>query len=119
MPKAFSLTYGLDLDTEMASFWSWFRDARDALNEKPEATAQVRELVKREKAMIARLAAKESDPEMARFSLTLAVAMVGSHYASNQKLLAALQDYGLLQQTDQAPIFDTIVEPSLEEERPR
>jgi hypothetical protein len=119
MPKAFSLTYGLDLETEMASFWTWFRDARDAVDGRPEATRHVRDLVEREKPTIARLAAKESDPEMARFSLMLAVAMVGSHYASNQKLLAALQDYGLLRGPDESPIFDTIVEPSLEEERPR
>jgi len=119
MPKAFSLTYGLDLDTEVASFWSWFNDARATLQGTAEPTSQVRELVERQRPVIERLAAAESDSEMARFSLTLAIALVGSHYASNQKLLAALQDYGLLQISEQKPAFDTIVEPALEEERPR
>ena len=119
MPKAFSLTYGLDLDTEMTSFWSWFRDAQDALQGSTEPTTQVRELVESQKATIEHLAAVQANPEMARFALTLAVALVGSHYASNQKLIAALQDYGLLQLPEQANVFRTIVEPALEEELPR
>jgi hypothetical protein len=119
MPKAFSLTYGLDFNTEMMSFWSWFRDAREALAGNAEPTTQVRELVESQRATIERVAGAEPNPEMARFALTLAVALVGSHYASNQKLLAALQDYGLLQLPEQATVFRTIIEPALEEERPR
>jgi len=33
MPKAFSPTYGLDLDPEAASFWAWFHDVSDAMEE--------------------------------------------------------------------------------------
>jgi hypothetical protein len=119
MPKAFSLTYGLDLDTELSSFWSWFGDARNALGGLGEPSAEVGEVLLRHKDTIDRYAAEEPNSEAARFALTLAVALVGSHYASTQKLLAALQDYRLLQPSEPGPIFDTIVEPALEEERPR
>jgi hypothetical protein len=43
---------------------------------------------------------------------------VGYNYASHQKLLNGLRDYGLLAPPAQPPVFDTIVEPPLEEAGP-
>jgi len=118
MPKAFSLTYGLDLDTEVSSFWAWLKDARDVIGGAGEGNKQVRELVEAQRAEIERLAAAEADPAAASFALSVAVALVGFHYASQQKLLNGLQDFGLLETRGRPQIFDTIVEPSLEDSGP-
>jgi len=48
MPKAFSLTYGLDLETEMASFWAWLHDARDILRGEAAGSREMREVIERE-----------------------------------------------------------------------
>jgi hypothetical protein len=121
MPKAFSVAFGLDLDTEIASFWAWLRDARDVVSGTGEGSKQVKDLVEAQREVIEKVASAESDPASARFALTVAVALVGFHFASNQKLLSGLEDYGLLELPGQRPaIFDTITEPSLEgSERPR
>jgi hypothetical protein len=119
MPKAFSLTYGLDLDTEVASFWAWLHDTRDVMNGTGEASQQVRALVEAQREEIEGFVASEADPAAARRTLTLALALVGFHYASNQKLLNGLKDYGMLEPPGQRPtIFDTITEPSLEGPEP-
>lgn len=115
MPKAFSLAYGLDLDTEIASFWAWLHDSRGT----GQASQQVRALVEAQREEIEKVASTEADPTSARFALTVAVALVGFHFASNQKLLNGLEDYGLLELPGQRPaIFDTITEPSLEGPEP-
>jgi hypothetical protein len=120
MPKAFSFTYGLDLDTEIASFWTWLHDVRNAMNGTGEAGKQVRELVEAQREEIDRLAASASDTATTKLMLTLALALVGFHYASHQKLLNGLKDYGLLESPEQprTPIFDTIAEPPLEGPEP-
>jgi len=115
MPKAFSLAYGLDLDTEIASFWAWLHDSRGT----GQASQQVRALVEAQREEIEGFVASEADPAAARLTLTLALALVGFHYASNQKLLNGLKDYGLIEPPGQQPtIFDTIIEPSLEGPEP-
>jgi hypothetical protein len=122
MPQAFSLTYGLDLDTEAASFWTWLRDVRDAMNVPGEAPGQVRELVESQREEIDRFVAGEADPAAARTLVTLALALVGFHYASHQKLLNGLDQCGLLAPPGQPrpPVFDTIAETPFEgPERPR
>lgn len=113
MPRAFSLTYGLDLDTEIASFWAWLHDANDVMTGTGEGSKQVRDLVESQREEIERFASNTADPKAARLALTLAIASVGFHYASHQKLLNGLDDYGLLQPVEQRerPAFDTIVEP--------
>jgi hypothetical protein len=120
MPSAFSLAYGLDLDTEIKSFWSWFHDAREVLTETGEGSKQVRDLVKAQREDIERMALTEADPGSARFALSVAVALVGFHYASQQKLLNGLKDYGLLDLPSQArpSVFDTIAEPPFEGPEP-
>ena len=122
MPKAFSFAYGLDLETEIASFWAWLHDVRDAMNGTGEAGKQVRELVESQREEIDRFVASASDTATTKPMLTLALALVGFHYASHQKLLNGLKDYGLLEPPEQprAPIFDTIAGPPFEgPERPR
>jgi hypothetical protein len=85
-----------------------------------EGSKQVRDLIESQREEIEALASKAADPKSARFALTLAVASVGFHYASHQKLLKGLSDYGLLQPSPGRPVFDTIIEPPLEgPERPR
>jgi hypothetical protein len=120
MPIAFSLTYGLDLETEIASFWVWLHDARNAMNETGEASKQVRELVEAQREEIDRFVVSEADAATTKLVLTLGLALVGFHYASHQKLLNGLKDYGLLQSPDQprAAVFDTIVEPPFEGPEP-
>jgi hypothetical protein len=115
MPKAFSLTYGLDLETEVASFWAWLHDADEVMRGTGEGSKQVRDLIESQREEIDNFASKAAAPESARFALTLAIASVGFHYASHQKLLHGLDDYGLLQPAEQRrrPAFDTIVEPPL------
>ncbi len=119
MPRAFSHIYGLDLETELASFWTWLHDVRDALGGAREGSRELRDLIETQREEIERVAAAEADPAMARFGLALAVALVGFHYASHQKLLNGLRDYGLLEPAGGRPIFDTIVEPPLEDLGPR
>lgn len=118
MPKAFSLTYGLDLDTEVSSFWAWLKDTLEIMRG-GEGAKQVRQLVEAQREEIERLAAAEADPEQARFVLGVAVALVGFHYASQQKLLNALKELGVIDSRKTPPIFDTIIEPTLEDGPPR
>jgi hypothetical protein len=105
MPKVFSLTYGLDLETEVASFWAWLHDARDAMNNIGEPGKAVRELIGTQQEEIDRFISREPDPVAAKRMLTLALALVGFQYASQQKLLNGLQHLGLLQ-----PLSDTFTE---------
>lgn len=115
MPTAFSLTYGLDLDTEIASFWAWLQEARNAMNGTGEASRHIRELIESQRETIERFAAGEADAGAARSALTMAVALVGYNYASNQKLLSGLERSGLLVTAHATqPLFETIVEPPLE-----
>ena len=96
MPHAVAIEYGLDWDTEIRSFWSWFKEARNALDDLPDESASlVRDLVETQKEAIREIAGREKYPEETEFVLRVAVALVGLHYASNQKLLRALQDAGL------------------------
>ncbi|HEY4686404.1 MAG TPA: hypothetical protein VII57_10220 [Dehalococcoidia bacterium] len=118
MPKAFSLTYGLDLETEMASFWAWLHDARDILRGEAAGSREMREVIEGQREEIERIAAAAADPDAARFEMGLAIALVGFHHASIQKLLNGLQDYGLLEPPGRPAIFDTIVEPPLEDTGP-
>lgn len=118
MPQAFSIAYGLDLNTELSSFWAWLHDAQAILAGAEDGNPQIREIVESQRDHIARLAHEQSDPELARFNLTVAVALVGFHYASNQKLINGLRDYGLLQMAGPSGVFDTIAEASLEDSRP-
>lgn len=101
MPTAFALAHGLDWDTELDSFWTWLHDARVVTEEDGEINSLVRELVAGQQEMIEALAAKEVDPDAARFTLTVAVALVGHHYSSNQKLLNALKEAGLINSVGQ------------------
>jgi hypothetical protein len=118
MPQAFSVAYGLDLNTELSSFWAWLHDAQAILAGTEEGNPLIREIVESQRDHIARQAHEQSDPGAARFSLAVAVALVGFHYASNQKLLNGLKDFGLLQMGGPSPVFDTIAEASLEDSRP-
>lgn len=120
MPKAFSLTYGLDLDTEVASFWAWFHGVSDALDGGGTASKQVRELVNSQRDEIDRFIAEAPDKAAAKRMLTVALALVGFHYASQQKLLNGLRDYGQLVSPDQPrlPTFETITGPGLEGPEP-
>jgi hypothetical protein len=118
MPQAFSIAYGLDLTTELSSFWAWLHDAQAIVAGTEEGNPLIREIVESQRAHIVRQAHEQSDPELARFSLTVAVALVGFHYASNQKLLNGLRDYGLLESAGPAGVFDTVAEASLEDGRP-
>ncbi|HXH20506.1 MAG TPA: hypothetical protein VNN10_00640 [Dehalococcoidia bacterium] len=102
MPQALAMAYGLDWETEIRSFWSWYKDAREAI-EGAESSSLVRELVAGQEQAIEEAAIKESQPEVARLVLRVAVALVGLHYASNQKLLAALREQGVLQMPVPAP----------------
>jgi hypothetical protein len=108
MPQALAMAYGLDWDTEIKSFWSWFKDARGALNGGGDASSLVRQLVQGQEKAIAEAAGKESDPEAAKLVLRVAVALVGLNYASNQKLLAALVEQGVFEPPSPGPVFDTI-----------
>ena len=120
MPKAFSFAYGLELETEIASFWAWLHDVRHAMDGTGEAGEQVRQVVEAQGEEIDRFIAAEADPAAAKRMLTLALALVGFHYASQQKLLNGLKDFGLLElpEQPQASIFDTIVEPPFEGPEP-
>jgi hypothetical protein len=115
MPQAFSVAYGLDLGTEVSSFWSWLHDTQAMLDGAEEGSALVREIVQSQRDQIARVAGEQADAAAARFCLTVAMALLGSHYASNQKLLNGLRDQGLLALGGSPGIFDTIGEPPLEE----
>jgi hypothetical protein len=103
MPQALAMAYGLDWETEIHSFWSWYKDAREALDDGAETSSLVRGLVAEQEEAIDEAASMESDPRAARTMLRIAVAIVGLHYASNQKLLAALREHGVFQGTIPAP----------------
>jgi len=120
MPKAFSLTYGLDLDTEVASFWAWLHGVRDVIEGDGEASKQVKELVGSQQAEIDRFVANAPDAAAAKRMLTVALALVGFHYASQQKLLNGLRDYGQLVSPDRPrlPVFETLTGPGLEGPEP-
>jgi hypothetical protein len=118
MPQAFSLAYGLDLNTELSSFWAWLHEAQAILGGTEDGNPLIRKIVEGQRDQIIRQAHGQSDPVAARFSLTVAVALVGFHYASNQKLLNGLRDYGLLEMAGPAGVFDTIAEQALEDSRP-
>ena len=119
MPQAFSVAYGLDLETELSSFWAWLHDAQAILAGAAEGSKQARDVIESQRPHLEKLASAQLDPEQARFGLSLAVAMVGFHYASTQKLLNGLRDFGLLETPGRPAIFDTIVEPALEDSEPR
>jgi hypothetical protein len=120
MPEAIAIAHGLDWETEIRSFWSWLEDAKDVIDGDEEATSLVKKLVASQHARIDEMAAKEGDPDTARLVLRTAVALVGLHYASMQKLLAALRDEGLFSAGVAGPVFDTIKEPGGDTvERPR
>ncbi len=108
MPEAFAIAHGLDWDTEVASFWAWLEDARSVIEEQAEPSSLVRELVASQREQIEQFAARQKSPEAARCSLTIAVALVGFHYASNQKLISGLEESGVFQPPRERPYFDTI-----------
>ncbi len=108
MPQAFAITYGLDWETEVRSFWAWLEDACDVLDGREAEPSLVRELVASQREQIEAFAARQADPEAARCSLKIALALVGFHYSSNQKLLAALKDFGVFEPPRELPTFDTI-----------
>lgn len=118
MPIAFSLAHGLDLETELASFLAWLRDVREVMAGGEGGSKEARETLAALREEFESIAAAQTDPESARFALSLAVALVGFHYASHQKLLKALESLGLLEAPAAQPIFDTIVEPPLEGPEP-
>ena len=120
MPKAFSITYGLDLDTEVNSFWAWLHDARDAMNNIGEVGKAARALVETQQEEIDRFIVREADPVAAKRTLTLALALVGFHYASQQKLLNGLQQLGHLQPLSETLLegYETVVETPFEELEP-
>ena len=95
MPQALAMSYGLDWETEVKSFWSWYKDAKDVLDDGVSAAGLVRELVETQEQAITDAASREKNPETARMVLRVTIALVGLHYASHQKLLAALRDQGL------------------------
>jgi hypothetical protein len=97
MPKAFSIAYGLDLDTEAASFWAWLHDVGHVLEGRADVGQQVKELVESQREEVDRFIDSATDPSAAKQMLALALSVVGFHYASNQKLLNGLKDYGLLE----------------------
>ncbi len=111
MPKAFSMTYGLDWDTEIASFWAWFQDTRDVMKGRVEPHGLVQELVNSQRDKIEDLVRREPDPSGAQLTLTAAIALVGFHYASLQKLLDGLDGAGVFQPPRELPVFDTVVQP--------
>ena len=113
MPKAFSITHGLDWDTEISSFWAWFQDARDVVEGRAVPHGLVQELVNSQRDKIHDLARREADPEAAQLTLTAAIAVVGFHYASLQKLLDGLDSVGVFQPPRELPVFDTVVQPLL------
>jgi hypothetical protein len=115
MPKAFSIAHGLDWDTEVASFWAWFQDSLDVLEERKEPQGLVQELIDGQKNKIEEMARGRADPEAARLVLETAVAVVGFHFASMQKLLDGLERQGVFQPARELPAFDTIVAPALED----
>ena len=77
MPQAQAIEFGLDWDTEINSFWSWFMDARDVLEDGVDSSSLVRELVEQQRDAIERAAKREKHPESARLVLRVAVALVG------------------------------------------
>jgi hypothetical protein len=103
MPHAQAFEFGLDWDTEINSFWSWFMDARDVLEDGVDSSSLVRKLVEQQRDAIERAAKREKRPQDARLVLRVAVALVGLQYASNQKLLRALREEGLFTPVAKAP----------------
>jgi len=120
MPRAFSLSYGLDAETEAASFWAWLNDVRDVLDGTGQPGEEVRDFVASQRRQIERYALTQPDYEDTKFNLSVAIALIGHHYASTQKLLNGLADYGLLAGPNQSamPAFHTISEPALETDAP-
>ena len=116
MPKAFSLSYGLDARTEAASFWAWLNDVRDVMEGTGQPGEEVRNFVASQRRQIERYALTQPDYEDTRFNLSVAIALIGHHYASTQKLLNGLTDHGLLGGPNhpEVPAFHTINEPALE-----
>ncbi len=108
MPEAFAIAHGLDWETEVSSFWAWLEDARRVTEEHAEPSSLVQEFVASQREQIELFAATQKSPEAARCSLTVAVALVGFHYASNQKLISGLEEYGVFEPPRERPYFDTI-----------
>jgi hypothetical protein len=115
MPKAFSIAHGLDWETEISSYWAWLQDTRDVIEGRDEPDSLVRELVADQRTKIEELASKEADPAAARLTLAAAVAMVGFHHASIQKLVDGLQREGVFQHPRELPAFDTVAAPAVED----
>jgi hypothetical protein len=95
MPEALALQYGLDWLTEANAFWAWLEDGLAAFAKAEVTDNAVQELVASQREKIEEFAGQMSDPEAARLTLVAALAVVGVHYASNQKLLAALKEQGV------------------------
>jgi hypothetical protein len=102
------------------SFWAWVHDVRDAMNGTGDAGQQVKELVESQREEIDRFISDAPDSAGPKQILTLALAAVGFRYASNQKLLNGLKDYGLLEAPNQPGpgILGTVTEPTLEGPEP-
>jgi hypothetical protein len=99
----------------LAAFWAWFHDARDIVEGGAEPQGLVRELVNGERDRIDDLARRSAQPESARLTLETAVALVGFHYASMQKLLEGLKAEGVFQAPRELPAFDTVAAPPVED----
>ena len=122
MPKAFSISHGLDLETEAASFWAWLNDVRDVIEGTGQPGEQVRAFVESQRVQMEHHALTQPDFESSKFTLSVAIAQIGHQYASTQKLLNGLRDAGALGpgQGTPAPAFQTVGEPALQEaEEPR
>jgi hypothetical protein len=111
MPKAFSIANGLDWETEIASFWAWFQDTRDIVQGRVSAHGLVQELVASQMDKIDDLAEGEPERSAAELTFTVAVALVGFHYASLQKLIDGMGEAGVFQRPRELPAFDTISRP--------
>jgi hypothetical protein len=96
------------------------QDLRYLMRGTREAGQHVKELVECQRGEIDRFVADEPDPEAAKRTVVFALALVGFHYASQQKLLNGLEAYGLLEQPGQPrpSLFDTISGPSFEGPEP-
>ncbi len=108
MPHAFAIANGLDWETEVRSFWAWLDDSKDVLEADGEVNSLVRELVESQKDRIEEYAGRQKDQDSARCTLTIAMALVGFHYSSTQKLINGLREAGLFAPPRERPTFDTI-----------
>jgi hypothetical protein len=96
----------MDWNTLAESFWAWFGESQRCLAGEP-CDDRVAHMIEAHRARVDQALEGADRPEDKRFVLATAIALLGALYASEEKLVAALDDRGVLEPRPK-PSFDTL-----------